>query len=116
MSWGIQVSSIYVKSAIFGNRIKHINFSDDDSKYLATFKATGCLPLNDQRSPKNLKYWKSQSDSTVFGDMMSYCETVRDGTAAEYQKIKCCGSKDCTVSTCTRQTTWSYLETKNIGI
>ena len=101
--------------ALLGNRIKHINFSDDDSKYLATFKATGCLPLNDLRSTENLMYWKSHSDSTVFSDMMSYCESVRDGTAKEYQKIKCCGSKDCTISTCTRQTTWSYLEIKNIG-
>ena len=102
--------------SLLGTRIKHINFSDDDSKYLATFKATGCLPLNDQRSMENLKNWKSQSDSMVFSDMMSYCESVQDGTAAEYQKIKCCGSKDCTVSTCTRQSTWSFMETKHIGL
>ena len=101
--------------ALLDDRIKHINILDDDSKYLATFKATGCLPLNDLRSTENLKYWKSQSDSTVFSDMMSYCESVRAGTAAEYQKIKCCGSKDCTVSSCSRQTTWSFLDTKNIG-
>ena len=89
---------------------------DDDSKYHATFKATGCHPLNVQESSEYLGWWKSQSDSYVFSDMMSYCEVVRDGTASEAQQIKCCGGIDCTVSTCTRQTTWSFEQSNNIGL
>ena len=91
-------------------------YSDDDSKYHATFKATGCRPLNVQESSDYLGWWKSQSDSAVFSDMMSYCKLVRDGTASEAQQIKCCGGIDCTVSTCTKQTTWSFMQTSNIDL
>ena len=70
----------------------------------------------DIQKPANyFDWWKSQSDSVVFGDMMSYCEHVRDRTANEVRYLKCCGANECTVPQCTKQTTWSFLGPRNIG-
>ena len=77
-----------------------------DSRWVATFKATGCLTPN--VTSNVLNWWKSQSDAVVFGDMMAYCKYVRDGTASEGQHIQCCGAKDCTVRNCSLQDTWTY--------
>ena len=76
-----------------------------DLKYIETFKATGCLTPN--ITPLTLNWWKKQTDNKVFVDMMIYCERVRDGTAAEKHHLRCCGIKDCTVSRCTQQDSWS---------
>ena len=71
----------------------------------------------DIQKPANyFDWWKSQSDSVVFDDMMLYCQHVRDRTATERQYIKCCGKKDCTVSSCSKQTTWRFLKTKATGL
>ena len=80
--------------------------ADPDAKLIATFKTTGCLNPNVEQF--QLDWWKSVSDKRVFDDMMYYCEYVRDGIASTLQEERCCGNKDCTVSTCTRQTTWRY--------
>ena len=56
-----------------------------------------------------MEWWKAQSSSTVLDDMMNYCEKVRDGSATDIQKIRCCGTKHCTVSECKIQTDRSKL-------
>ena len=73
-----------------------------DHMYIATFKATGCT--NDQ---PHTGWWKSQSEETVLNDMFKYCELTKDGSGSGGQKSQCCGSEDCTVSECAKQTGWT---------
>ena len=72
-----------------------------DHMYIATFKATGCT--NDQ---PHTGWWKSQSEETVLNDMFKYCELTKDGSGSGGQKSQCCGSEDCTVTECVKQTGW----------
>ena len=73
-----------------------------DHMYIATFKATGCT--NDQ---PHTGWWKSQSEETVLNDMFKYCELTKDGSGSGGQKSQCCGSEDCTVTECAKQTGWT---------
>ena len=70
--------------------------------YIATFKATGCT--NDQ---PHIEWWKTQTDQTVLNDMFKYCELTKDGSGSGGQKSQCCGSEDCTVTECVKQTGWT---------
>merc|ERR1711936_1448015 len=74
----------------------------EDHMYIATFKATGCT--NDQ---PHTGWWKTQSEETVLNDMYKYCELTKDGSGSGGQKSQCCGSEDCTVTECVKQTGWT---------
>ena len=78
---------------------------DPDYRWMGLFKATGCTDPSIESA--KMDWWKVQPDSIVVDDMMNYCEKVRDGSATDIQKIRCCGTKDCTVSTCKLQTAQS---------
>ena len=73
-----------------------------DEVYIATFQATGCP----SKTPF-LGWWKTQSDKTVLNDMNTYCELVKDGQASDEQRGQCCGSEDCTINECVKQTAWA---------
>jgi hypothetical protein len=59
-----------------------------EAKYGHTFVATGCCNQNVYSS-----WWPTQTASTVFGDMLAYCEFARDGTGDAWRREFCgCGS------------------------
>ena len=73
-----------------------------ENKYVLTFQATGCpnkYPLMD--------WWKTQTDTSVFTDMLALCTLTRSGVASVRQKQQCCGSKDCKPTACTKQRQWA---------
>ena len=87
--------------------------ADHDSKWLATFKATGCHSPN--IDAKQLNYWIGKPDNSVFKDMVDYCELVKEGLASndiKRQKMVCCGGIDCTVSICVEQYKWTFGKCK----
>ena len=62
--------------------------ADHESKWQATFKATGCHSPN--IDAKQLNYWIGKPEKTVFKDMVNYCELVKDGLAsADIKNQKC---------------------------
>ena len=78
----------------------------EDCAYVFTFQATGC-PNKNPTSPKQMAWWRRQSDNKVFTDMLAYCVKVRDGTARSRQIRECCGEGvECMPSSCKRQSTW----------
>ena len=72
-----------------------------DQFYVYTFHATGCPNGNPW-----LDWWKNQTKGTVLNDMFIYCNRTRHGNATESQKYHCCGTDDCTVNICAKQTEW----------
>jgi len=70
-------------------------------KYVDTFVATGCC----NRSP-DTSWWQTQTASTVFGDMLSYCENARDGTGDAW-RAEFCGCGSVPPTTCVLQTAFT---------
>ena len=87
-----------------------------ESKWTATFKATGCHSPNlDPKvwNPSNppMNYWVGIPDQKVFDAMMEHCRKVRDEVSdgkLKKRKILCCGKIDCTVSLCVHQNKWTF--------
>ena len=81
------------------------DFRDDEiACVISTFKETGCLTPKLEDS--QIVWWKFQTDSKAFDDMLVQCEMVLAGVASEAQERKCCGNKGCAVSSCALQTSW----------
>ena len=76
--------------------------TDLDSTVIETLKSTGCLTPSPQQD--QIDWWKFETEA--LNDMLEICEAVRDQAASEHQKTSCCGSKDCSISECTHQTSW----------
>lgn len=79
----------------------------DGNKYVLTFQATGC-PNEDP----DIDWWMKQTNpTTVFKDMMVYCNRVKDGYANPKQMSTCCGGtmenpEKCKPTTCAEQEEW----------
>ena len=80
------------------------------SKYVETFKATGCPNPNIHLSL--YLYWTKNTDEEISKDMMLYCTDLRDKksndpTRVQTQSNICCSSEYCVPTKCNLQTKWS---------
>ena len=75
------------------------------SKYVASFKATGCP--NPNIFPEPYHYWSKLTDTEIFEDMMQICTLLRDGDENAVRANRCCNSKLCVPTACNLQTKWS---------
>jgi hypothetical protein len=72
-------------------------------KYMKASRATGCPKMGPL---KEMSWWLTQDDQTVWANMMHLCTLNRDGTANERQVAECCGTPAGCNPTCTRQQAW----------
>ena len=72
-----------------------------DKNYVLTLHATGC-----PNKYPYIDWWMTQTKTTVFQDMMTHCTLVKDGNADSVQITQCCGTTNCSPTTCTEQYQW----------
>jgi len=78
-------------------------------KYMKAFRATGCPKMG---PIKEMTWWLTQDDQTVWANMNHLCEMNRDGTANERQVMECCGTPSGCNPICKRQQAWEEGQTE----